>query len=184
MIKDKLYSFLKKINWLTVGLLLMLCVIPQVYKEAFSEEGFSVSRLFSSVLYTLPLCFIVASIKRKWAFVVLSAVLMMVSFFETIMVVLYNNFVIAGNIIAALTTTADEGTGFVMSTLHALLWTLPVILAFALSVWLYRKPLKVAPSLCCAGLFAAMSVGFLAYQLKIRWGGGISQLRSMLSRTC
>ena len=111
MIKDKLYSFLKKINWLIVGLLLIVCVTPQVYKEAFSEEGLSASRLFSSVLYTLPLCFLVASIKRKWAFVVLSAVLMMVSFFEIIMVVLYNNFVIAGNIIAALTTTADEGTG-------------------------------------------------------------------------
>ena len=131
MIKDKLYSFLKKINWLIVGLLLIVCVTPQVYKEAFSEEGLSASRLFSSVLYTLPLCFLVASIKRKWAFVVLSAVLMMVSFFEIIMVVLYNNFVIAGNIIAALTTTADEGTGFVMSTLHALPWTLPVILLTA-----------------------------------------------------
>ena len=131
MIKDKLYSFLKKINWLIVGLLLIVCVTPQVYKEAFSEEGLSASRLFSSVLYTLPLCFLVASIKRKWAFVVLSAVLMIVSFFEIIMVVLYNNFVIAGNIIAALTTTADEGTGFVMSTLHALPWTLPVILLTA-----------------------------------------------------
>lgn len=183
MIKDKLYSFLKKINWLIVGLLLIVCVTPQVYKEAFSEEGLSASRLFSSVLYTLPLCFLVASIKRKWAFVVLSAVLMMVSFFEIIMVVLYNNFVIAGNIIAALTTTADEGTGFVMSTLHALPWTLPVILLFALSVWLYRKPQKIAPNLLCVASFVVLSVGFLAYQLQIRWGG-ISQLRSMLSRTC
>ena len=149
MIKDKLYSFLKKINWLIVGLLLIVCVTPQVYKEAFSEEGLSASRLFSSVLYTLPLCFLVASI----------------------MVVLYNNFVIAGNIIAALTTTADEGTGFVMSTLHALPWTLPVILLFALSVWLYRKPQKIAPNLLCAASFVVLSVGFLAYQLQIRWGG-------------
>lgn len=96
---------------------------------------------------------------------------MMVSFFEIIMVVLYNNFVIAGNIIAALTTTADEGTGFVMSTLHALPWTLPVILLFALSVWLYRKPQKIAPNLLCVASFVVLSVGFLAYQLQIRWGG-------------
>lgn len=163
--------FFKGNNWLTIVLLLVVCLIPVVYKEAFSEEGISVSRISSSVLYTLPLCFLVACIRKKWVFAVVSSILMMVSFFETVMVVLYKNFIIAGNIIAALTTTSDEGTGFIMSSLHALPWTLPIFATFGLLVWLHHKPKYVMHNLLCAGIFAILSVGFLAYQLKIRWGG-------------
>lgn len=168
------YLFLKGNNWLTITLLLFVCLIPIVYKEALSDEGFSLSRIISSVLYTLPVCFLVASIKKKWLFVVVSSFLMMVSFFETIMVVLYKNFLIAGNIISALNTTADEGSGFVMSSLHALPWTLPVFLAFGLLVWRYKKPQKLAPNLLCAASFIVLSILFLAYQLRVRWGGNIT----------
>ena len=168
------YLFLKGNNWLTIILLLFVCLIPIVYKEALSDEGFSLSRIISSVLYTLPVCFLVASIKKKWLFVVVSSFLMMVSFFETIMVVLYKNFLIAGNIISALNTTADEGSGFVMSSLHALPWTLPVFLAFGLLVWRYKKPQKLAPNLLCAASFIVLSILFLAYQLRVRWGGNIT----------
>lgn len=110
--KRTLVHFLKGINGLSVFLLLLICLIPIVYKEVLSEEGFSLSRIISSVLYTLPVCFLLACIKKKRVFVVLSSILMVVSFFETIMVVLYKNFLIAGNIISALNTTADEGSGF------------------------------------------------------------------------
>lgn len=118
--KRNLIHFFKGVNCLSVFLLLLICLIPIVYKEALSEDGFSLSRIISSVLYTLPVCFLLACIKKKRVFVVLSSILMVVSFFETIMVVLYKNFLIAGNIISALNTTADEGSGFVMSSLHAL----------------------------------------------------------------
>lgn len=168
------YLFLKGNNWLTITLLLFVCLIPIVYKEALSDEGFSLSRIISSVLYTLPVCFLVASIKKKWLFVVVSSFLMMVSFFETIMVVLYKNFLIAGNIISALNTTADEGSGFVMSSLHALPWTLPLFLVFGLLVWNYKKPQKLAPNLLCAASFIVLSILFLAYQLRVRWGGNVT----------
>lgn len=138
--------FLTGNNWQTVVLLMVVCLIPVIYKEAFSIEGVSVSRIASSVLYTLPLCFLVVCIKKKWVFVVVSSILMMVSFFETIMVVLYKNYVIAGNIIATLTTTSDEGTGFVMSSLHALPWTLPVFIAFGLSAQV-RKSVDSPPGM-------------------------------------
>ena len=168
------YLFFKGNNWLTIALLLFVCLIPLMFKEVLSEEGFSLSRIISSVLYTLPVCFLVASIKKKWLFVVVSSFLMMVSFFETIMVVLYKNFLIAGNIISALNTTADEGSGFVMSSLHALPWALPLFLVFGLLVWKYKKPQKLAPNLLCAASFIVLSILFLAYQLRVRWGGNIT----------
>lgn len=178
------YLFLKGNNWLTITLLLFVCLIPIVYKEALSDEGFSLSRIISSVLYTLPVCFLVASIKKKWLFVVVSSFLMMVSFFETIMVVLYKNFLIAGNIISALNTTADEGSGFVMSSLHALPWALPLFLVFGLLVWKYKKPQKLAPNLLCAASFIVLSIVFLTFQLRVKWGGAILQQDFMLSRMC
>lgn len=176
MEKKNYYKFLffKENNWLMVILLLLICLIPMVYKEALSEEGFSQSRMISSVLYTLPLCFLLASIKNKWVFVVVSSILMVVSFVETIMVVLYKNFLIAGNIISALNTTADEGSGFVMSSLHALPWALPLFLVFGLLVWKYKKPQKFAPNLLCAASFIVLSIVFLTFQLRVKWGGNIT----------
>ena len=168
------FMFLRGNNWQTVVLLMVVCLIPVIYKEAFSGEGVSLSRIASSILYTLPWCFLVACIRKKWVFAVVSSILMMVSFFETIMVVLYKNYVIAGNIIAALTTTSDEGTGFVMSSLHALPWTTPVFIAFGLSLCFFQMPKRLKAKLCGAGLFAVLSVGFLTYQLKVRWGGDIT----------
>lgn len=165
------FMFLRGNNWQTVVLLMVVCLIPVIYKEAFSGEGVSLSRIASSILYTLPWCFLVACIRKKWVFAVVSSILMVVSFFETIMVVLYKNFLIAGNIISALNTTADEGSGFVMSSLHALPWALPVFLAFGLLVWRYKKPQKYAPNLLCAASFIVLSILFLAYQLRVRWGG-------------
>lgn len=144
--KRTLVHFFKGINCLSVFLLLLICLIPIVYKEALSEEGFSLSRIISSVLYTLPVCFLLACIKKKRVFVVLSSILMVVSFFETIMVVLYKNFLIAGNIISALNTTADEGSGFVMSSLHALPW--PCLCFWFSDCWFgnVRSPKSLLPT--------------------------------------
>ena len=182
--KRTLIHFLKGINCLSVFLLLLICLIPIVYKEALSEEGFSLSRIISSVLYTLPVCFLLACIKKKWLFVVVSSFLMMVSFFETIKVVLYKNFLIAGNIISALNTTADEGSGFVLSSLHALPRALPVFLVFGLLVWKYKKPQKLTPNVLCAASFIVLSIVFLTFQLRVKWGGAISRQDFMLSRMC
>ena len=183
---NKNYNFLffKRNNWLVAILLLLICLIPLVYKEVLSEEGFSLSRIISSVLYTLPVCFLLACFKKKWLFVFVLSILMMFSFFETIMVVLYKNFLTAGNIISALNTTTDEASGFVMSSLHALPWALPVFLAFGLLVWKYKKPQKLAPNLLCAASFIVLSILFLAYQLRVRWGGAISQQGFMSNRMC
>ena len=171
MVNNNKLKFMRGNNWQTVVLLMVVCLIPMIYKEAFSGEGVSVSRITSSVLYTLPWCFLVACIRKKWVFAVVSSIMMMVSFFETIMVALYKNYVIAGNIIAALTTTSDEGTGFVMSSLHILPWTLPVFIAFGSSLCFFQMPKRLKANLCGAVFFAVLSVGFLTYQLKIRWGG-------------
>lgn len=43
--------FFKGKDLLTIVLLLAVCLIPVVYKEAFSEEGISVSRISASLVF-------------------------------------------------------------------------------------------------------------------------------------
>lgn len=66
-------------NLLVVLGLLIICLISVLYKELVGE--FSLSRILSSVIYTLPLCFLLASLRKRWLFVVVTSILMMTSFF-------------------------------------------------------------------------------------------------------
>ena len=129
-------EWLRKQSLIVVLALVAICLIPVVYKELFDD--FSLGRIISSALYVLPLCFLLASIRKKWIFIVFSSVLMVTSFLETMMVLLYKNYLIAGNILAILGTTADEGTGFVLSSLSKVPLALPVILVFVFLLLTYR----------------------------------------------
>lgn len=80
-----------------------------------------------------------AAIKKKWVFACVSTIVFITSFLETMMVILYKNFLIAGNILAIFGTTVDEGTGFIAGTIHALPWTIPCIIFYALALYLHRE---------------------------------------------
>ena len=83
-------EWLRKQSLIKVLALVAICLIPVVYKELLDE--FSLGRVISSALYVLPLCFLLASIRKKWIFIVFSSVLMVTSFLETMMVLLYKNY--------------------------------------------------------------------------------------------
>lgn len=159
-------------NLLVVFGLVVICLIPVFYKEL--ADGFSLGRVLSSVLYVLPVCFLVASIRKKWLFVVVSCFLVLTSFLETMMVLLYNNYLIAGNILAIFGTTADEGMGFVLSTLYKVPLTFPLILVFAFVLFVYRQTISWKRNMGFAGIFVVLSMLFLTYQLKVRWKGNIT----------
>ena len=165
-------EWLRKQSLIKVLALVAICLIPVVYKELLDE--FSLGRVISSALYVLPLCFLLASIRKKWIFIVFSSVLMVTSFLETMMVLLYKNYLIAGNILAILGTTADEGTGFVLSSLSKVPLALPVILVFVFLLLAYRPAVFCKRNILCAGLCALASVLFLTYQLNVRWQGNIT----------
>lgn len=64
-------EWLRKQSLATVLALVVICLIPVVYKELLG--GFSFARILSSVLYVLPLCFLLESVRKKWLFVMLSS---------------------------------------------------------------------------------------------------------------
>lgn len=115
-----------------------------------------------------------AAIKKKWVFTCVSTIVFITSFLEAMMVILYKNFLIAGNILAIFGTTLDEGTGFIAGTIHALPWTIPCIIFYALALYLHREQTPVKDNLYATLLFTILSLSFLFYQLRIRWQGNIT----------
>lgn len=160
-------------NYALIALLLMVCLVPVVYKELLSEDT-SYMRIVSSVVYTLPLCIIVCALKNRLITFALATTVMVTSFLETMMVLLYGEYLTAGNIIAMLDTTPDEGGGFVMSTLHEVPFALPVVLFFVCTIPLMcqkRSVWHLWKSLLCSVLLMA---GLLTYLLQSKWGGQVT----------
>lgn len=160
-------------NAIVVAGLVAVCITPIVLKTFFDGDG-SAGRIVSSLLYSAPLCLLIASVRRKWVFCLLSGIIAVTSFIETVMVSLYDSYIIAGNVIAMLTTTPAECTGFVMSTLHAVPCAIPVLLFYAVAVYVHGRQVPVRRNLLTAASLALLSIVFLMYQLKVKWQGNIT----------
>lgn len=161
-------------NITTVLLLLLMCFMPVACKELMGAET-SISRMFSSILYIIPLSCLIASLHKRWLFITLSAIMMITSFVEMIMVLLYSNYLTAGNLLAILTTNVDEGGGFILGTLHKIPYTLPLVLVWISAIMVYRPGYRVKKSLMGGViLFLFASILFISYQLFIRWDNNIT----------
>lgn len=150
--------------------LLIVCLSPVAYKEYLGEAA-SISRMLSSALYALPLCFILLSIKKRYVFIVLSFIVMLSSIAETLMVVMYKNFITAGNILAVITTTSDEGSGFLSTATHTLPYYIPLITGYTIAVIYHKKINKNRKCLIYSAALVILSIAFVAYQLQVKWQG-------------
>lgn len=153
--------------------LLAASLTPVVCKELCSDDT-SVMRIASSILYTLPVCCLAGCIKKRWLFYFLSTIVFLTSAIETFMVVLYDNYIIAGNIIAMFTTTAEECSGFVSSCIHVLPYAIPIAAFCLFAVYKYRSDNRTKPFLTAFACTTVLSAGFLFYQLQVRWKGNIT----------
>lgn len=62
-----------------------------------------------------------------------------ISLIETTMVVLFKNFILAGNILAAINTNNEEAASFLANSLKVLIYWLPIVLLFAVTVFYYYR---------------------------------------------
>lgn len=116
-----------------------------------------------------------AGLHKRWLFITFSAILMITSFVEMVMVLLYSNYLTAGNLLAILTTNADEGGGFVLGTLHKIPYTLPLVLAWVSAIIVYRPENRYKKSMMGGViLFLITSILFISYQLFLRWENNIT----------
>lgn len=160
--------------YLFVVCLSILIFLPCLYKELLGADSY-LPRIVSSVIYGLPVVFLLSLVRNRWLFAVISGVVMAVSFAETMMVVLYDNYLIAGNILAVFSTNAEEGRAFLCSSVAAIGWSLPVVVAWLAAVYIRTSAVfGGAKSLILFGLSLLLMIGMLTYQLQFNWGGNIT----------
>ena len=159
-------------DMITAAGMSLMFFTPIVIKEAQGDG--SISRIISSILYGLPLCFLLSAIRKRWLMLTLSGILFLTSFIETMMVLLFRNYIISGNIIAIMTTTMDEGGGFIRSSIHALPYSLPVLAGMFLVVHGARRQRHAYLHLACAAITLTLSAAFILYQLHWRWADNIT----------
>ena len=119
----------KKDTVITVLCSCCWCIIPNVFYFFQTEDtyGSSIWKLVSSVLYITPICIMMLCIRRNWIYCLLSAILMLATTLETIMVLLYRNYLMVGNILSIVNTNKEEGTDFLCNS-----WFL---LPYVLGLW-------------------------------------------------
>lgn len=154
--------------------LTVMLLVPVAYKCFLKDEPVSLTQFGSSILYSLPVCFLIHSIRKRWIFFIVSILFMIMSFMESVMVTLYGNYLVVGNILAVMTTTAEEGGGFIKGTLHALPWGIPVLLAWCGALFTQKKSFKAKYDILGFILFSLFSCIFLAFQLFVVWQGNIT----------
>ena len=157
-------------NMAVVLSLLFVAVCPTACKE-FLGEGFSLMRIASSVIYALPLCFFIASIKRGWMFAIIVSAFVLFACVEMLMVVMYGNFITAGNILSVIGTNAAEGGGFIAGNISRLPCIIPILIIGIMPAAMRKKPVPVRVNAIAGAASTLFVAAFLCWQLQFRWGG-------------
>ena len=89
----------------------LICLTPAIYRDVGVDGLFA--NFCVSILYAFPVLGILTCIKNKYLFYTVTFVFMIMSFIETMMVLLYGNYLTSGNLLAIIGTNQDEGMGFV-----------------------------------------------------------------------
>lgn len=172
---NSIKDFLCLRNLITISCVVLMIAIPIMYKEFGTPNG-SISKFLSSIVYCLPVCFLLVSIKKRSIFITVSALFMIMSFLEAMMVVMYNNYLVAGNILAIMTTTSEESSGFVKASLYALPKALPVIISWLFACFFHKGQLDVKKNLIAALLCSILAGSYFSYMLFVKWEGKLSAL--------
>lgn len=141
---------------------LFILIAPIVLQVCDTHDW---SYLCTSILFALPIAALILCCKPRWITYVILAILSIFTFAEIIMVVSFGQFIIAGNILATLTTTAEESASFAKNAVQILWYFIPVIGTYGLLVFLlscFDLNRKFSLAVCGASLF--LIVGFVGYK--------------------
>ena len=130
MATRELKSFLSPI------LVFILALYPNF--AYFLTQDAGSSYLLTSLLYALPLLSLLLIIRNKIVFYSIVVLVTICTLLEYTMVMLFDNYVVAGNILAILMTDTTEGTEFIQANAHICWQWIPVLILSVLSIYLYN----------------------------------------------
>ena len=130
MATRELKSFLSPI------LVFILALYPNF--AYFLTQDAGSSYLLTSLLYALPLLSLLLIIRNKIVFYSIVVLVTICTLLEYTMVMLFDNYVVAGNILAILMTDTTEGTEFIQANAHICWQWIPILILSVLSIYLYN----------------------------------------------
>ena len=148
MATRELKSFLSPI------LVFILALYPNF--AYFLTQDAGSSYLLTSLLYALPLLSLLLIIRNKIVFYSIVVLITICALLEYTMVMLFENYVIAGNILAILMTDTTEGTEFIQANAHICWQWIPVLILSVLSIYLYNVKARRNFKICI--LFILVSI--------------------------
>lgn len=148
MATRELKSFLSPI------LVFILALYPNFAYFLTQEAGSSY--LLTSLLYALPLLSLLLIIRNKIVFYSIVVLVTICTLLEYTMVMLFDNYVVAGNILAILMTDTTEGTEFIQANAHICWQWIPVLILSVLSIYLYNVNARRNIKICI--LFILVSI--------------------------
>ena len=148
MATRELKSFLSPI------LVFILALYPNFAYLLTQDVGSSY--LLTSLLYALPLLSLLLIIRNKIVFYSIVVLVTICTLLEYTMVMLFDNYVVAGNILAILMTDTTEGTEFIQANAHICWQWIPVLILSVLSIYLYNVNARRNIKICI--LFILVSI--------------------------
>ena len=148
MATKELKSFLSPI------LVFILTLYPNF--AYFLTQDAGSSYLLTSLLYALPLLSLLLIIRNKIVFYSIVVLVTICTLLEYTMVMLFDNYVVAGNILAILMTDTTEGTEFIQANAHICWQWIPVLILSVLSIYLYNVNARRNIKICI--LFILVSI--------------------------
>lgn len=148
MATRELKSFLSPI------LVFILALYPNF--AYFLTQDAGSSYLLTSLLYALPLLSLLLIIRNKIVFYSIVVLITICALLEYTMVMLFENYVIAGNILAILMTDTTEGTEFIQANAHICWQWIPILILSVLSIYLYNVKARRNFKICI--LFILVSI--------------------------
>lgn len=122
--------------FLQVALILIIVIAPC---WLFCYLHKDISFLLTSVLFAMPLVFLLMLIKHRLTKIIILSVVLIFSLIEVAMVVDFGGFIVAGNVLAILNTTSEESSSFIVNNLGIILYYIPIIICFAVILYVWKQ---------------------------------------------
>lgn len=118
----------------------ILTFMPIILKNLF--VNYDISSLITNLAYCTPLCILLLLIRNRLIFISAFTIVMIISTIETIMVLQYQHFINAGNILSIIKTTIDESLGFFSTAKYVFIWCIPIILLWSIGIYFNKYRYK------------------------------------------
>ncbi len=170
--KLRIPSPLLSIRFWAVGLIVTLMLLYPILCLYINKPSIGITFLITSILFTAPLGHLICCVKNKVIFLVLVTVILLLSMLETGMVVIFESYVVAGNILAILNTTGAEGGGFIKTYLAVGWYFIPLLILYGSLFFIWRKEtISIRCQLCLCGFWLILAAGYIAYKQTFSYKG-------------